>query len=309
MITTVTLNAAIDKTYYVPRFVPGEVHRLAQQIAEPGGKGNNVAKVIRLLGGEVTASGFVAGNNGAFIEKGMQARGIHTAFVAVEGESRVCLNIMDESNSQSTELLEQGPKAGPIEFAELKLRLGELAQKSDIVVLSGSLLPGASAGLYAELIGTIKSAGARVFLDTSGAALNAGMEAKPHFVKPNEHELAAWLGKESLSETEYIEAARQLSESGIPQVCVTLGEQGTIAFIDGAGFRVTSPKIQAVNTVGCGDSFVAGMAFSEERGDAPADRLRIATAAAAANAMSERAGHFEQDIYEKLNDQVKVAPL
>lgn len=309
MITTVTLNAAIDKTYYVPSFIPGEVHRVTRQVAEPGGKGNNVAKVIRLLGGEVTASGFIAGNNGAFIETGMQARGIHTAFIVASGESRVCLNIMDEASGLSTELLEQGPVVGRAQLAQLKQDLLELARNSRIVVLSGSLLPGASAELYAELIGIVKEAGARAYLDTSGIALSAGIEAKPHFVKPNEHELAVWLGKVSLTENECIEAAKKLFDEGISQVCVTLGERGTIAVIDGQVFRVSPPSIQAINTVGCGDSFVAGMAFSEACGDAPVDRLRIATAAAAANAMSERAGHIEDDVFNLYLHQVKVKPL
>jgi len=309
MITTVTLNAAIDKTYYVPSFTPGEVHRVARQVAEPGGKGNNVAKVIRLLGGEVTASGFIAGNNGAFIETGLQARGIHTAFIPAKGESRVCLNIMDESSGLSTELLEQGPVVKRAQLAQLKQSLLQLAGDSSIVVMSGSLLPGAPAELYAELIGIVKEAGAQAYLDTSGIALSAGIEAKPHFVKPNEHELAVWLGKMSLTENESIEAAHKLSDEGISQVCVTLGERGTIAVIDGQGFRVISPTIQAVNTVGCGDSFVAGMAYSQSRGDTPADRLRLATAASAANAMSERAGHIEDDVFQQLLHQVKIMPL
>ncbi|HEY4391398.1 MAG TPA: 1-phosphofructokinase [Paenibacillus sp.] len=309
MITTVTLNAAIDKTYYVHSFIPGEVHRVARQVAEPGGKGNNVAKVIRLLGGEVTASGFIAGNNGTFIEAGLQARGIDTAFIAAKGESRVCLNIMDESSGLSTELLEQGPAVGRSQIAQLKQNLLGLSRDSSIVVLSGSLPPGAPAELYAELISIVKTAGARAYLDTSGIAFSAGIEAKPHFVKPNEHELAVWLGKVSLTENESIEAAHKLSDEGISQVCVTLGERGTIAVIDGQGFRVNPPTIQAVNTVGCGDSFVAGMAYSESRGDSPAERLRIATAAAAANAMSERAGHIEDDVFQHFLHQVKVVPL
>ncbi|MFD0695982.1 1-phosphofructokinase family hexose kinase [Paenibacillus sp. GCM10027628] len=302
MITTVTLNAAIDKTYYVKQFGLGSVHRVARQIAEPGGKGNNVAKVVRLLGGEVTASGFVAGSSGSFIEGSLLERGIQTSFVRVPGESRVCLNIIDQSNGVSTELLEQGPEISGAHITEMKETLHRLALQSSVVVLSGSLPPGVPADLYAELIGIIQSANARAFLDTSGAALSSGLQARPHFVKPNEHELAQWLGQESLSEDEWALAAAKLADTGIAQVCVTLGSRGTIAFIDGAGYRVIPPVIQAINTVGCGDSFVAGMAFAEERGDTPTEKLRIATAAAAANAMSDQAGHIE---YERFLDYVK----
>lgn len=309
MITTVTLNAAIDKTYYVNQFELGGVQRVARQIAEPGGKGNNVAKVIKLLGGDVTASGFVAGSSGSFIESSLINRGIQTSFVRVGGESRVCLNIIDESKGTSTELLEQGPVIDDHQIAEMKQTIHRLALECSVVVLSGSLPPGAPADLYADLIGIIKSTKARVFLDTSGAALSSGLQARPHFVKPNEHELAGWLGQDRLIESEWAGAAQKLADEGIGQVCVTLGDRGAIAFIDGQGYRVIPPTIRAVNTVGCGDSFVAGMAFAEERGDAPDEKLRIASAAAAANAMSDKAGHIDYKLFQDYVKQVQVTVL
>ncbi|TVY11204.1 1-phosphofructokinase [Paenibacillus cremeus] len=309
MITTVTLNAAIDKTYYVKQFGLGGVHRVARQIAEPGGKGNNVAKVIRLLGGEVTASGFVGGSSGSFIEQRLAERGIQTAFVQVPGESRVCLNIIDESTGSSTELLEQGPEIAWSSIAEMKVMIRKLALQSSVVVLSGSLPPGAPANFYAELIDIIQSAGSRAFLDSSGAALNSGLEARPHFVKPNEQELAQLMGRDRLGENEWAEAAARLANLGIPQVCVTLGSRGTIAFIDGSSYRVIPPAIQAVNTVGCGDSFVAGIAFAEERDASPEEKLRMATAAAAANAMSEKAGHMDYAVFQAYAKQVEVRAL
>lgn len=311
MITTVTLNAAIDKTYYVGQFEAGRVHRVGRQIAEPGGKGNNVAKVARLLGAKVTATGYIAGMNGAFIEGQLQLRDIETAFVNVPGESRICLNIIDEGNGQSTELLEQGPAIGESHLQELKDTLGRLAQRSGIVAFSGSLPPGAPSGFYAELIEIVQSAGARAYLDTSGKALQESLGIRPHLIKPNEDELAQWLGRdnEELTEQEYIDAAFKLASEGISQVCVTLGSRGTIAIIDGTGYRAIPPTIQAVNTVGCGDSFVAGMAYGEQQGMSPAERLRTATAAAAANAMSEKAGHIDDELFQSYAAQVQVAPL
>ncbi|GGH32101.1 1-phosphofructokinase [Paenibacillus segetis] len=309
MITTVTLNAAIDKTYYVSQFGPGHVHRVSRQIAEPGGKGINVAKVISLLGGKVAATGFIAGSSGSFIENSLMDRGIQTSFVRVPGESRVCLNIIDESNGSSTELLEQGPSVDQVAVKDIKETVHRLALQSSIVVLSGSLPPGAPAQLYADLIDIVKSTHARVFLDTSGAALNSGLQAQPYFVKPNEHELAAFLGRDQLAPTEWAEAAHKLAAEGIAQVCVTLGSRGSIAIIDGEGYHITPPTIQAVNTVGCGDSFVAGMAYAEERGDSPAEKLRIASAVAAANAMSDKAGHFDYALFQDYVKQVQVAAL
>lgn len=309
MITTVTLNAAIDKTYYIAKFQPGTVHRVTRQIAEPGGKGNNVAKVVRLLGGEVAATGFAAGGNGVFIEDELNRRGIQASFVKASGESRLCLNMIDESTGESTEVLELGADIAETHIAELKETLRELARRSSVVALSGSLPPGTPGDLYVELIRIVKAEGARAFLDTSGKALSEALGAKPDFVKPNEHELAQWLGCDRLSEAECVEAARKLAAGGIAQVCVTLGEKGAVAFLDGKGYRVLPPKIEAVNTVGCGDSFVAGMAYGEDRGLAPEEKLRIAAAASAANAMSAKAGHIDEDRYQAYLRQVEVRPL
>ncbi|WP_334072469.1 1-phosphofructokinase family hexose kinase [Paenibacillus sp. A14] len=310
MITTVTLHAAIDRTCYVDRFSVGRVQRVSRQIDEPGGKGNNVAKVIRQLGGQVTATGIIAGTNGAFIERSLAERGIRTEFVhAPGGESRVCLNILDESSGSSTELLGQGRAVTEPQIAAIKETLHGLASQSSVVVLSGSLPAGAPDSLYAELIGIVRSAGARAFLDTGGAAFSAGIGAPPHFVKPNERELAGWLGREPGELSEWTRAARMLADQGIAEVCVTLGSRGAVAILDGAGYLVLPPAIQPVNTVGCGDAFVAGMAYAEERGDSPAARLRTAAAAAAANAMSDKAGNIDYRLFREYEPQVQIIAL
>ncbi|MDP4098233.1 1-phosphofructokinase family hexose kinase [Paenibacillus sp. P96] len=315
MITTVTLHAAIDRTYYVDKFNVGQVQRVARQVDEPGGKGNNVAKVIRQLGGEVTATGIIAGSNGAFIESSLTDRGIQTAFVHGPGESRVCLNILDESSGTSTELLGQGPAITGSEVEAIKQRVRQLALQSTVVVLSGSLPAGAPEGLYAELTGIVRSTGARAFLDTSGRAFSAALDGTshldvmPHFVKPNEQELSGWLGHIPQELSEWTRAAQMLADQGIAEVCVTLGSRGAVAILDGAAYLVTPPVIQPVNTVGCGDAFVAGMAYAEERGDSAADRLRTAAAAAAANAMSAKAGDIDYRHFREYERQVQITAL
>lgn len=321
MITSVTLNAAIDRTYYVDKFSVGQVQRVTRQVDEPGGKGNNVAKVIRQLGGQVTATGIIAGSNGVFIESSLMERGIQTAFVHGPGESRVCLNILDESSGTSTELLGQGAAITETEVEAIKEKVHQLASQSTVVVLSGSLSAGAPEGLYADLIGIVRSTGARAFLDTSGRAFSAVLDATPrldamsrhdampHFVKPNEEELSGWLGHIPQELSEWTRAAQMLANRGIAEVCVTLGSRGALAILDGAGYLVTPPVIQPVNTVGCGDAFVAGMAYAEERGDSAADRLRTAAAAAAANAMSAKAGDIDYRLFREYEQQVQVTAL
>lgn len=309
MIVTVTLNAAVDKTYYVSGFSAGAVHRVRRQIAEPGGKGNNVAKIVRLLGGDAVATGFSAGGAGAFIEERLAARGIRTAFVRVPGESRTCLNIVDEASGASTELLEEGPTVTTEGLAEIKEAIGRLGAEASVVVLSGSLPAGAPTDLYAELVGIARAAGARVYLDASGEALALGVGAGPDLIKPNEEELARLVGRKRLEAPHWTATASMLHDRGVRQVCATLGSQGAVACIEGALYRVIAPAVHAVSAVGCGDAFVAGMAYAEELGLPAAERLRTAAAAAAAAAMTDRAGELDPGVYERLLDRVEILPL
>lgn len=309
MITTVTLHAAIDRTLYVNKFGVGQVHRVTREVNEPGGKGNNVAKVIRQLGGQVTATGIIAGNNGGFIESSLTERGIRTAFIQSTGDSRVCLNILDDSSGSSTELLGQGPTMSEAEVEAIKNKVQELAIQSSVVVMSGSLPPGAPNTLYAELIRIVRSAGARAFLDTGGTAFNIGLSATPHFVKPNEHELAEWLGQKPREISEWARAAYMLADQGIDEVCITLGSNGALAILNGTAYMVKPPAIRPVNTVGCGDAFVAGMVYAAERGESAESRLRTAVTAAAVNAMSSKAGDIDYVLFEEYEHQVQIIPL
>ncbi|MFD2334314.1 1-phosphofructokinase family hexose kinase [Cohnella sp. GCM10020058] len=309
MIATVTLNAAVDKTYYVSGFAAGAVQRVRRQIAEPGGKGNNVAKIVRLLGGDATATGFLAGSAGAFIEERLAVKGIRTSFVRISGESRTCLNIVDEASGASTELLEEGPTVGEAELAEIKDAVGRIGAQASVVVLSGSLPAGAPADLYAELVGIASSAGARVYLDASGEALALGIGAGPDLIKPNEEELARLAGRRRMDASQLAQTVAKLHSQGVRQVCATLGRQGAVACVDGRLYRVIAPSVSAVSAVGCGDAFVAGMAYADELGLPAADRLRMAAAAAGAAAMTDRAGELDPVVYERLLVRVAVLSL
>lgn len=311
MITTVTLNAAIDRTYWVNGWEKGGVFRTTKVLNEPGGKGVNVAKVLKLLGGEVQATGFSGGQNGNTIRNALEERGIHAPFLEVDGESRVCLNIIDESDETSTELLERGPEISDQLMQRMRENLSRLASQSSIVVLSGSLPPSLSVNAYHDLALVVKAAGAQVFLDTSGAALTAGIKSRPDLIKPNEEELRqlfdegidfARLQERDLA-TQIVKLAH---ERELPRICVTLGSEGAIAYICGTLYRAYAPRIRPINTVGCGDSFVAGMAYATDKNLEATECLRIAVAAATANALDERAGYVNYDIFQDLLPQVRV---
>jgi tagatose 6-phosphate kinase len=303
MITTVTLNAAIDKTYYVAHFIRGESHRTTRMYAEAGGKGINVARTLMQLGERPMTTGFLGGSNGAFISKELQRLGIPHDFVEVNEESRLCLNIIDEAQFSTTEVLESGPTISASELEQIKIKISRLAKQSEIVSFSGSVPKGVSSTIYAELIEIAQKEGARVFLDTSGEALQKGICSLPFFIKPNEKEITDLTGRQAETEEELIQSIGALMEKGITCVTVSLGEQGSITGFEGRIYRAKAPQLQVVNTVGCGDAFVAGMLSGFYRKASIEDCLRLATAAGSANALSNQAG------YVRMADVIRIKAL
>ncbi|PRX66496.1 tagatose 6-phosphate kinase [Cohnella sp. SGD-V74] len=305
MITTVTLNAAIDKTYYVPSFDKGKVSRAGKVVSTAGGKGLNVARVLQQLGhGEVAATGFAGGYNGQFITSRVKEAGIRSEFIDISGESRLCLNFIDGRDGSSTEVLEPGPEVGVEEIERFKLKLRGLSEESALVVFSGSLPRGADPGLYADLIALSRSAGADVFLDTSGESLVRGVSALPTFIKPNEDEIVSLLPDAGGADLR--EGIRKLMAQGIPIAAATLGPEGAVAGAGGRIYRVRIPKLEPVNTVGSGDSFVAGYAYGHVRGWPVEDCLRYAAAAGSANALSETTGDVSPAEHARLLREISV---
>ncbi|XID93555.1 1-phosphofructokinase family hexose kinase [Paenibacillaceae bacterium WGS1546] len=305
LIATVTLNAAIDKTYYVPSFEKGKVSRAEKVLSTAGGKGLNVARVLRQLGhAEVAATGFASGYNGQYIMKRVKEAGIRAEFVEATGESRLCLNFIDGKDGSSTEVLEPGPQVGAEHLTQFKAVLKRLSAEAAIVVFSGSLPAGLPAGLYAELIALSRNEGAEVFLDTSGEALALGVAARPSFIKPNEDEIASLLP--DLDRGGLRQGVAALMKRGVPSVAVTLGADGAAAGSDGRLYRVRIPRIRAVNAVGSGDAFVAGYAYGRIRGWPAVECLKHAAAAGSANALSRTTGDVGASEHRRLLNEIAV---
>lgn len=152
MITTVTLNASVDKAYYLDcELKSGTVMRVSRCINTAGGKGLNVARVIKLLGEEVMATGLLGGNNGAYLEELLEKDGLENKFVHIDSETRCCVNVLDRT-AGSTEFLEPGAEVGKYDVSVFLLRFQELAEKSEVVTLSGSIPKGVEANVYARMI-------------------------------------------------------------------------------------------------------------------------------------------------------------
>ena len=294
MITTITLNVAVDKAYVIGKLTDHTVMRVNRCTNTAGGKGLNVAKVVHLCGEEVQATGFVGGFNGAYVEDMLKEQNIPSRFVHVQGETRSCINVLDEDGG-STEFLEPGEPIRPEEVQEFLDQFDDIIADSSVVTISGSVPKGVDVTMYAKLIEKIKAQGKKVVLDTSGALLKESIKACPTMVKPNTDEIEDLLGIKVNNHKDLVEGAKKLHEMGIPVVVVSLGGDGALVVSDEGVFRGQPPKIEVVNTVGCGDSMTAAFAVAFARGLSVQEALRYAIAVSAANAMTMETGSFREE--------------
>lgn len=309
MILTVTLNAAIDKRYVVEEARPGEVNRVKECEYTPGGKGLNVSKPAAIYGAEVTATGFVGGHAGHYIEDALKPFHIKSAFYHMEAESRSCINIWDEKNQQQTEFLEPGFTVAEEDFQGFLELFQGLVSDADVVTISGSVPKGLDGKAYQRMVKLIKDAGKPVILDTSGKLLEMGIEAQPTMIKPNLDEIQMLTGNACTDIQEIIAAARVLCQRGIDIVTVSLGGDGAVVVSREGAYRAKVPKIDAVNTVGCGDSMTAGFALGLSEGLTVKETLRKASAISAAAAMREETGFFVKEDMERLLPQIEITEL
>lgn len=309
MILTVTLNAAIDKRYVVDGCKVGEVNRVKECAYVPGGKGLNVSKPAAIYGAEVVATGFVGGHAGNYIEENLKPFGIRSDFYHVEAESRSCINIWDEVNHVQTEFLEPGFTLTEEDFQGFLKKFKGLLEKADVVAMSGSVPKGFDETAYPKLVKMVKEAGKKVILDTSGRLLEAGIRACPTMIKPNIDEIRMLTGKACDNIEDIIHAAEAIHENGVEIVAVSLGGDGALVVCDEGVFRAVVPKIDAVNTVGCGDSMIAGFALGISEGLPMEEVLRKASAISAAAAMREETGFFVKEDMEMILPQVQIVKL
>lgn len=309
MILTVTANAAIDKRYVVEGFGVGNVNRVKSCVANAGGKGINVARVASIAGEKVTATGFLGGHAGKFIAERVQARGIDSEFVWCDGESRTCINIWDEVKKKQTEFLEPGFAVTEEDCDKLIAAFKKLVKNCRVVTISGSQPKGASKDLYKRMIEAARAEGKPVLLDTSGQLLEDCLLERPTLIKPNIDEIRALTGKPMNSREALLRAARDLHDDGIETVVISLGSDGSLVSCMDGVYDVKVPKIDAVNTVGCGDSMIAGLAVGISRGYSMEDTLRLASAVSAANAMRLETGFFVKEDMEAILPKIEIKKI
>lgn len=284
MIYTVTFNPSLDYVVTVKEFETEKVNRTTSEYVFPGGKGINVSMVLSELGVENTALGFVAGFTGAELERQLKENGAITDFVFVkDGMTRINVKLRstasdgeDEHANQEntvssdveTEINGSGPVVSEEEVQSLLNKLSELNEE-DVVVISGSVSKGVSQSIYAEIVKLCNERNMKVVVDAASSLLWNTLEYEPFLIKPNKSELEDIFYRDIFSKDEVVFYAKELQNRGAKNVLVSLGEKGAVLVAeDGKVYEMDAPKGEVLNSVGAGDSMVAGfLAAFLETGD------------------------------------------
>lgn len=283
MIYTVTFNPSLDYVVQVDDFAVGEINRTRTESIYPGGKGINVSLVLQNLGLPSVALGFTAGFSGAEIERLLQEAGCHCDFIAVKaGYSRINTKII---SGAETALNGQGPQLSEAELAALFNKLRRLMQ-DDVLVLAGSIPASLPDNIYEQILELLQPVGTRVVVDATGDLLLKVLKYRPFLIKPNHEELGEFFGRGPLlTEEEILAAAQRLQQQGARNVLVSRGANGALLLDEnGKMHKQASPKGTLVNSVGAGDSMVAGFLAGYLQTQDYDAALRLGVAAGSASA-------------------------
>lgn len=308
-IVCVSANPAMDRRVHLDTLRKGSVNRALLARGFAGGKAAHVAMAARALVDDVAWIGFLGGAVGAECAEQLKSLGIQVSAIPTVATTRVNLEIL-EAAGEITEILEPGRAPAMTERKKLWQAIRGISNSS-LLVISGSLPVGLAPSFYSSVIEDARSRGIRVFLDTSGAALPAGIKAKPHFVKVNRNEAEALTGQTIRNESDALRAAREITRQGADSAAVTLGREGVawLESAEAAGWLARPPKLRCVSAVGCGDATLAGFAVAARQGLSGEQAIRLAVSCGAANCAAETPGRITRSRVHAVLKQVYVKQM
>ena len=298
MIYTVTFNPAIDYVVELVSFNIGEINRTTREYMNLGGKGVNVSRVLTNLEVPNVALGFVAGFTGDALRNGLERMGVKTDFISLEeGNTRINVNV---KGVEETDINARGPEIPNSAIDELFKKLDNL-QSGDTLVLAGSIPTSLPNDMYERIMERLYGKGIRFVVDATRDLLVKSLKYEPFLIKPNNHELGEIFGLELTTDNEIIYYARELKKQGAKNVLISMAGDGAILVDENdVAHKIGTPKGKVKNSVGAGDSMVAGFCAGYlEKGDYKY-ALRMGTAAGSASAFSESLA-TKQEVIDLLN--------
>ena len=300
MIYTVTFNPALDYVVFLDGLKLGDINRTTRESIYYGGKGINVSTILNTLGMETTALGFVAGFTGKAIEDGLNAQGMHTDFIHLpEGNSRINVKV---KHGDETEINGQGPVITQEAIDALFEKLNALREE-DVLVLAGSIPNTLPEDIYERILAALSGKGIRIAVDATKNLLLNVLKYHPFLIKPNNHELGEMFHTVCDTREDIEHYARELQKMGARNVLISMAGDGAILITeDGGSIRMGTPKGKVVNSVGAGDSMVAGFLAGYLKNGNYEEALKTGTAAGSATAFSE--GLASREMFEKMLAQL-----
>ncbi|TWT10429.1 1-phosphofructokinase [Streptococcus sp. sy004] len=298
MIYTVTLNSSIDFIVRLEQLALGGVNRMISDDKFVGGKGINVSRILKRLGVDNTATGFIGGFTGRFVEDGLLSEKIQTDFVWVDQDTRINVKVKAD---KETEINGAGPVISSEQLVSLEEKLSQLTS-DDVVVFAGSAPANLGNEVYKQLIPLVKQTGAQVVCDFEGQTLLDSLAYQPLLVKPNNHELEMIFGVQ-LSGLDDVETyAKKILDQGAQHVIVSMAGDGALLVTPEATYFAKPIKGQVKNSVGAGDSMVAGFTGEFVKSNDPVEALKWGVACGTATAFSDDLAELEfiKEIYQKV---------
>jgi 6-phosphofructokinase 2 len=308
MIYTITLNPALDRTLWIQKARDDVSNRILEEKSFAGGKSIDVSKVLKNLGVDNIALGFVGGFAGRELEGRLLNEGIQSDFVRVSGETRTNIIIHETETGKQLAFNARGPEIRPSELMQFVEQLEKMPCPA-LVAIGGSLPPGVNPVIFRKIITLVKRCQAKVVLDVDDEALRVGIDALPDVIKPNIHELSTLVGRDLKDLDEIVAAAREINRQGVEIVLVSMGGKGILLVSHGREYLAVPPEVKVESTIGAGDSSVAGFISGLVRGKDLKECLIYAVAAGTATTLHQGTALCQKEDFLMLVPQVKLNVL
>jgi 1-phosphofructokinase family hexose kinase len=308
MILCTTLNPVLDTTFFVDEMRP--IYRTeAQRVTYvAGGKGDNVARALGILGEPAHALVALGGDTGRHVANLLAAEGIAATPAWMSGETRLQITVIDRTSEQRA-FYAPAVQFTAADRAEFRRQFEELLPGADAVCMSGSAPDATAAELVPELLTLARDRGLPTLLDSSGDGLRQGVTAAPRIIKANLAEAEVLLGCKLVTPEDQVAALDALRQWSSDWALLTLGEQGALFAAGDRRWSARPPNVEAINPIGSGDAMTAGLMAGLVRGLPPEECFRLGMAAAAANTLTWAACRFDAEEVEALLPQIELIPF
>lgn len=281
MIITLSLSPSLDKTFVVDGLMPDRVNYAVKSVILPGSKGINVSRMLSSLAVPNMATGFCGGAMGELFKCLLEMENVSYEFVETEADIRFNVKIADVKTGAFTDLNEYSAPVTEEELESLLALFKRLLSDAEYVVLAGAVRNEMPKDVYNQFIKIANSMGKKVVVDCSGEALRYAIYEKPYLICPNEFELSEYAGRELETDEEIAEVLSEIHSRGIEYAIATMGGRGAVMICSEGTFKMTPPSVDAVNTTGAGDSFLAGILYGLKNNSGCVKMLKLAGSIAA----------------------------